>query len=52
MIGELQQPKQRIIYFRFCNKCGNRFNPTGRTQKVCEKCQENKNPARDVNSYK
>jgi len=26
------------IYKRFCNDCGELYNPTGRYQKYCEKC--------------
>jgi uncharacterized OB-fold protein len=27
------------IFFKYCGKCGKRFQPIGRTQKICEKCQ-------------
>jgi len=25
--------------FKFCSKCGNRFEPNGRFSKVCDKCK-------------
>ena len=27
------------IFFRYCKKCGEKFQPTGKKQKVCEKCK-------------
>jgi hypothetical protein len=30
-------PKPKL-FFRFCRKCGGKFNPKGRDQKICENC--------------
>jgi uncharacterized OB-fold protein len=37
------------IFFRFCEKCGNRFQPNGRHQKLCNSCQKE---VRNVNFIK
>lgn len=36
-------------FFRYCDKCGRRFNPNGRYQKLCIKCHEK---VRNVNFIK
>jgi len=33
----------KYYFFKFCLKCGNKFRPTGRTQKVCFKCTRKSN---------
>ena len=34
-----QKINSKHTFFKYCDKCGKRFQPTGRTQKLCEKCQ-------------
>ena len=38
-----QNTTPKHTFFKYCDenndKCGKRFQPTGRTQKLCEKCQ-------------
>jgi len=30
--------KTRRTYFRYCDKCGKRFQPSGKFTKLCDKC--------------
>lgn len=30
-----------MTFFRFCEKCGRRFNPDGKYQKTCQSCLHN-----------
>lgn len=31
--------RRKYLYIRICDKCGETYRPTGRTQKVCKQCQ-------------
>jgi hypothetical protein len=33
-----------MVFFRFCEKCGKRFQPTGKNCKVCDDCKANIKP--------
>lgn len=30
----------RGFFFKFCNKCEKKFQPTGRSVKMCDKCRD------------
>lgn len=32
--------RNKSLYFKFCDECGEKFKPTGKTQKVCECCKD------------
>ena len=39
MKGKIVNPRQHI-FFRYCDDCGKRFQPTGTKVILCEKCHE------------
>jgi tRNA(Ile2) C34 agmatinyltransferase TiaS len=44
--------KTQKTFFKFCNDCGVKYNPTGKENYYCEKCLEVRAEKRRINQRK